>query len=671
MEQVDITVSATHTPKRVCVARVTRDRAVVTGVGVELEELRLAAFLTAAGLKVVPYRGKAFGRVDDIARQLARQASDTYVFTVERDTLSTTRRLIQHLRQLRPNTVCLLWGEAVVDGSLTAREEGGAVVLPYATSEDVARALVRSAKLHAPDADEKADRAFSPYLSGLAQSADLLRFGVTLDQSAETLEAELQWIASAHGAQADVVLLRTRACDPERLRQACEVVRAHRPGVRFRLCAPASALHTALEPLLAEAGIGAIEAHGQLASEGWSLPIEVVADDAAARAQQAARLGINGVFALSSGLYADRAAGPGILHLEVSPEVSSEVRAHTFDKLRDSMLLRSAAVLTGDTTGVKELAASFRTEWPRHLYTIRRDADTGRATAAFGTAGVQRELHYVPYSKLRSQPVRPDTTYIATVREQADADALERQLRRLHESGVIEVPPVTMPIMHENTCRWLGAGACSLNLLRRLTIQQDGTLLSCRDAGSVGKSGETFEELAQRVKREQQLEEGRRACFSCEVRDECSKCSSLPAAWAGRYCDVRKHNPQTRLFFELIEISSMAHRYLPMRDWLELGVSFTNLPARFYRGPKGRPRTDRRTVLIDAADQVLVWNRGEHGLKRISRPLALMAEGFWLGADKQDIVQALVSTFSVEPTAAAEGLDSGLDKLRSAGVIHV
>jgi radical SAM protein with 4Fe4S-binding SPASM domain len=290
----------------------------------------------------------------------------------------------------------------------------------------------------------------------------------------------------------------------------------------------------------------------------------------------------------------------------------------------------------------------------------------------FGASGSPtRELRYVPLSALRSTPTLPGVRTVATIQDEADADALEQLLRRFHEHGLIDLPSASAPVIFENTCRWIGAGGCGLNLLRRLAVDSDGTLWACRDAGAVGRAGEAFDQISTRVRRAQQLEEGRRACSSCPVRDDCSKCTNLPDVWAGRYCELRRKNPQTRLFFELQEVPHLGFGHLPAGDWLSFRVSYTDLPRCYYPGPGAGPRAGRRPVLLSIGDQNLAWIRGERKLTRIAAPLALMAEAWWNGAADAAVLEALVEKFKVDRGVAASGLERGLAQLNAGGLIHV
>ena len=624
---------------RLCVARAVRDGAFIIGVSAELDDLRVAAGLRSAGLKVVPYRGKSFGRVDDIARQLARQGCDAYLFWIDADTAAATRRIVFQLRKLRADVSILLWGDGVVDASALGAWVAGARTLAHANAAEVVHAIAPRTEL-----TEALEGSCSPYLSGLAQAGDLLRLGLTVDQPEATLTAELAWARAQRLPSDSLISLHSRLLDAERLDAMCTTWSAQCPELKFRACASAS---------------------------------PQAADDSRSRAEHAARLGMNGIVALSTGIYVDRDVGPGIVHLETATPCPSEVRARALDQLRDSMLLRSAAVLIGEPEVVASTADAYLATgevgprgWPRHLYSIRRRRASGSASARFHEGGgATRDFAYVPLSELRTTPPDGAAALIATLRTQEDAAELERLLQRFHQEGLIDVAPAACPVFFENTCRWIGAGGCSLNLLRRVAVEADGSLTACRDAGVVGQSGEAFEALTARVRRAQQVEEGLRACASCPVRDDCSKCLHLPAIWAGRYCELRRANPQARLFFELMDLPHLARGHVANQVWLSLRVSYTDLPACFYAGPTGRVRSGARPILVAVADQVLAWRRGERKLTRISTALATIAEGHWSGASEDDIARELTARFGVDPAVASDGLQRGLAQLRAGGLI--
>jgi hypothetical protein len=106
-------------------------------------------------------------------------------------------------------------------------------------------------------------------------------------------------------------------------------------------------------------------------------------------------------------------------------------------------------------------------------------------------------------------------------------------------------------------------------------------------------------------------------------------------------------------------------------DGLCVNVSHTGLPAQYYHGAAGLPRDGVRPLILTARDRHLAWWRGTRKFVRLSAPLAMMAEAWWLGAPEEHIVAALGRRFEVGSPLALRSLAEGLIKLRGEGVIHV
>ena len=252
-----------------------------------------------------------------------------------------------------------------------------------------------------------------------------------------------------------------------------------------------------------------------------------------------------------------------------------------------------------------------------------------------------------------------------------DLHELERRLHIFHHAGILQATAIGRSILFENSCRWLGHGACKLESLRRLQVVAPNRLTACRDAGEIGHVGDSYDSMVTAQKQHKQLEEVRRECAVCPVRHQCSQCVHLPQSWGGRYCEIRKAYPQTQLFFTVTTCLHILAQFLPADDVNpELRISYTDLPPHYYMGVRGETRTGQRPVIVTAAERILVWWPGTRKLFRISAPLALIAEAWWSGAAEADVVQSLSRTFGVSEQEALASFNEGSTKLRTGEVIH-
>ena len=343
------------------------------------------------------------------------------------------------------------------------------------------------------------------------------------------------------------------------------------------------------------------------------------------------------------------------------------------------MFMRSAAILTGPSARVDELLPVLQDTqnqetmgWPKHTYAVARDSDSAAALATFdGSTAAQQRLRYVPLSQLAATKTEPEELVFVTMEGANDLRELEDRLDLFHHHGVLQVTAVKRSILFENSCRWLGHGACRLESLRRLQVAAPNRLTACRDAGEIGRVGDSYDNLVVGQKQHKQIEEVRRGCAVCPVRQHCSQCVHLPQTWGGRYCDIRIAYPQTQLYFTVTTCLHILAQFLPAEDVNpELRISFTDLPLHHYKGELGTVRTGSRPVIVTAGERILVWWPGTRKLLRISAPLALIAEAWWSGAPQAEIVRHLASNFGVGEAEALSSFEEGSAKLRAGEVIH-
>jgi radical SAM protein with 4Fe4S-binding SPASM domain len=351
-------------------------------------------------------------------------------------------------------------------------------------------------------------------------------------------------------------------------------------------------------------------------------------------------------------------------------------RGETYRWAARNLNLSSAAVLTGSVPAPLEelnrftLPMALETEgWPKHTYIVTTGEHGGLVVDGRPDASVA--VRFLSYSQLAAAPPQGEVLTVVKIRTDADIAALEERLARFHATGSLEVFHPDQPTVFENSCRWSRYGGCSVSMLRRLSVEKDGQVIACRDAGTIGTVGDDYDRMLARVRQDQQLYDVRRGCSTCPVRDECSHCIHLPDQWGGRYCAIRKANPQTALFFEINVFPFLVERMLPHTESvLQASVSNTGLPVQHYDGPSVERRTSIRPIIVSLSDRHFAWWRGTSRITRLSGPLALVLEGWWLGATEPGLQQALCTRFGVEPAVAESGLKEALLKLQQGGLIN-
>lgn len=665
-------------PNDVTIARLRIDGRHIMDLTSTLDDALLAAHLRSAGVEAKLYSGKPEGRIVDLARQLARMRSTAYLFHVSAETAAATTQLAGELKRIRTNVAVLRW----TDGADPARG-ANAHDAPIA-ADDVADAARKVADLFpGRSATASRDRPFSAYIDKILPAEDARRLGLTAKQKLETLVAELEWLDKSLSRSDEPIFVDAAGSGPqvtaETYRILMEAASVHavtlrikgsdwsdalsrRDGVtdvRLRIEGPLDAQPEALE----KAGLAFIQAPDH------SL-------DADARSATYAR---NGYIANRTGLYFEPNASAGIAHLEVSFDLPREKRRAAYHWAANDLNIRSAAVLDGplalalDHLSDLEGPDSKETAgWPKHVYAAAHGGPgTPDRLLVDGSPAAVAVFRTVPLADYDEQDVRVGELKFVTVRTTEDIRALEAVFSRLHEDGVIRQPHPSLAVHIENSCRWLNHGACRLPLMRRLQVDREERLMSCRDAGVVGAIGDSYEQIVLDAKQLQQIKTVDRGCATCPVRDECSQCVHLPEAYEGRYCAIRKASPKAALLFEVRGFLHLIAGLLPPdQNHFDVTVSGEGLPLQLYKGPTGARPAGTQPLFLGVGNSRFAWWRGTRRLSRLSDPLVLMAEGWWSGAGREDMCTQLASRFGVDLDLARSSLEEGLGKLHSGGVIN-
>jgi hypothetical protein len=619
----------------------------------------------------------------DLARQLARMRTDAYLLCVTPETLGVTLQLAKQLKLLNPGVTLLFWG--MIEGSHpTLADLLGTLgqFLPFNAVENGLALLLPLCGLTGASAAAPLP---SPYLSGLLPVADAVRLGLAVSDELHVLAQEIAWLSDQDLPKDAIVALHAQDVDETMLASICELLAKTKIATRFALHVSASTCSKAIFRVLPSVQVAQLVISGELSSLPPSAQEYreriVAAENEESRVARAAIYGNNGNIALHTGFYFDAKQSPGIYHLTLPLSLTERDRESAYSWAGSNMDIRSAAVLTGSSTDINErltgFAAPLSSEtkgWPKHAYALGTDAGSNSAGMIFdGVTSTRQAMRYVSLSELDTVEARVGEVTFITMKTAQDADEMERRLGKFHTHGELSLPHPRTPLFLENSCRWMNYGACRLPLLRRLAIDDSMDLSSCRDAGTLGKLGDSYDQIVVRIKQYQQIEEVRRECATCAVRDQCSHCTQLPTEWNGRYCEIRKKHPQTSLYLEMFSFLPIIAPLLPnlQGDMIDLKVSYSGLPMQHYKGPTGAMPNGPRPLIVSMDKQHFAWWRGTRKLSRVSAPLAAMAEAWASGAEERDVAQALAQAFNVDLKEATSNLADGLNMLRTAGIIHV
>jgi len=656
--------------KSVTVTRMLMDSRHIVGLGYERPDGELCWSLAQAGLETKLFVGKSEASLNDLARQLARTRSDHYVFAVNMHSAPAARALGLALQQVRPTVVLAFWMElSALPADLVPLAEIGTPILAV---EPGAAAAALTGTSEAPP-----PRTASLYRAGIFSEADLARIG--LHAASNSIEDDLAWLAEA--APAGEILVDGVGAGTGEVVHLVERLEAIGLADRLTLRTDANGLSQASPGAVSRASFQRV-----MLEDGFKPALQAGSIDAlrqmfASRTPpnalgRASMFVKNGLVAHYTGAYADGNVSPAVYHLELPLELNADDRRLTYQWAGSHMSAKSAAILLGEPQALEPELPRFTAPahqetggWPKHVYAVGSGA-RGKAWVD-GEEESEFPILRSSFRALAAGEANADAMTIVTLSEADDIDALDARLSRFHETGEMEVGNASGRFHFENSCRWLGYGNCKLAAIRRMQVAANLDVMACRDAGRLGRVGEPIDQMLLASRRHQQMEEVRRGCATCPVRDACSRCANLPDAWGGRYCAMRRQYPATPLYFELwYFVRLLAEHGRPLSGANTLRVSAEGLPPQHFSGAGAPTGAPRRLVIVSIDAQHFAWMRGTRTLCRLSAPLATILEGAWMGANQENLADELASRFGAERAVAEESVAAGLAKLSAGGLLE-
>src|SRR4051812_22174133 len=93
----------------ISIAAISVDGRHISGLTYGRSEAELCWCLQQSGFVAKLYNGRPEGSISDLARQLARMRTETYLFSICAFSAPVARALSRHLKQLRPNAAIIFW----------------------------------------------------------------------------------------------------------------------------------------------------------------------------------------------------------------------------------------------------------------------------------------------------------------------------------------------------------------------------------------------------------------------------------------------------------------------------------------------------------------------------------------------------------------------------------
>lgn len=658
--------------KQMTVVRVFTDARHPIGLGYSAFEAELADRLIAAGVGVKLYSGKPNGSIQELSRQLARTRSDFIVFKIDPFSAPIVAQLSRAIRGLRAATlfgfISELPSEAYKHFGLL---DHGAVIFGQTADEVLAHPFWDIAEI--PSASSE-----SLYRKGILNAADLDRVGFRV--ASATIEDDLIWLSEQRGVgrtvrldvggvsseRAQSIIARVG----EKLGHSSVVVQI--PADELDLTHVSGWPSAIISSVVATTRDGAsYEATNVETAAKWAQDGQLVGG-----VERGAMFARNGTISDYTGIYPEAGLAAALVHLDLSVEMPAESREQVYEWAGQSMALKSALVMRGDVDVLEPMLDRLTQDrlvetggWPSHVYAI---ADHASGAVWFDGEPTSRfPLEKIGYADFLQRRNNPEAVTIVQITSSNDVAVLRENLALLHTEGHVEIPAIGNGFYFENVCRWLIYGGCRLSSMSRIQIDAAGQATACRDAGHLGDLTKSYDRMVVEARQAQQIEQSKRNCSTCPVRDACSRCAYLPDEWGGSYCEIRQANPATALFFELHLVADRLSRMLGIPGAiLTLKVSAQGLPRRHISAFD--EMQDRvRPVIITVGDQHIAWQRGTARFLKLSAPLATILEGYGAGAADEQLTKELSTRYGVEPEVAAQAVHEGRGKLAAAGIVNV
>ncbi len=665
---------------KLLLASLIADRQYVVALKYDFASAKVAAALKSAGLQVKLYSGKTDGRIQDLARQLIRMRSDVYVLFGNSQFESELYQIARSVNELRPNTsfVFALPESEKALVSLTALKGIGRVIF-YDSIENCADNLARNSGFDSTN--QPIDSASSPYDGDILTVFQAPELGISALCSNDSIKRDVEVLERQKMNIDKAIPVRTAGLSNESIVAFLALLREQAPTIRYRLeCDP-----TVVTSDLVEAAISSGITDLFYGQVSVALPSGDIRDTqkwisgyVMRCTGTRAHYGRNGVAALHSGIYGDTSTGPGIHHLELGDGMTPMGKQSARNNFSQHMMIRSADIVT-ENIEIRQNggddhqgdAIDQHPNWPRHRYTFQINSKEGSVTALFDNDSIaSQRIRYVPFGKIGDEASEADEMVVITLRTKEDVRAFRKSLEIFHQTGEIENFHSSKPVTFENSCRWLGLEACSVTSLRRLQLDKSGGVTACRDTPPFARSEQSFEALIGSLKETKALSAAQRECYSCPVRDQCSKCSQLPEEWAGEYCAIRQEFPQVPLFVLMAMFPQVVRNHLAADvASRRIRVSGAGLPRQFYKGPIREARTGQMPVIVTIETINFAWWPGTRRLMKLSDPLAVISEGWWNGATDVEISEELSRLYNVSPDIAAQNYATALTILANENVI--
>lgn len=656
--------------KSVTLVGVVMDALYAVSIGSRLLEGELALALKRHGVDAKLFDGRADGQLAEIARRLARMRTDTYLFIFPSTAGSLMAELATAVAKLRPmvRSIGLLTDDHYFDDPTNAF----CSLAIWQGADQTAALLLDVPRLPAQSNPESC----SVYLSGILPLEAVREAGLRLDQSEVVLRAEIGWVQAHADNIVEPVPLHANGLAGDELAAALDAL--HAEAVRFALHLPVGSMSDEVIDALERSPIQRVVLSGEGRVPERLHVSKTTIDSSAVMSvnDRSALYARNGILSFMTGIYVDGNALPAIYHLDVPITLPTDLRKETYRWSSPHMAAKSAAISEGPLALLEKELPSHRAPrreetggWPAHVYGMGRSGDSVLLHVD-GAPTATRRFDQVALHALNAYVPAADCDVIVTIRESEDVVELERRLACFHEQGVVRLSHPRRRITFENLCRYVSYGACSVGLMRRLSVREDRSIVPCLDTAPIANLDQPYDRIVVAARQHAQMEEVRRDCLSCPVREDCSRCSQLPSAWSGRYCSIRRAFPSMALFFELQGfLGRIAHALSAEANWFDVKVSAPGLPHQFYHGKAPVKGGRSRPLIISVGDEHFACRRGDRKVTRISAPLASVMEATWAGAMPEDTSSFLADRYSVSVALAEQSVFQAGAKLRQAGLV--
>ena len=275
-----------------------------------------------------------------------------------------------------------------------------------------------------------------------------------------------------------------------------------------------------------------------------------------------------------------------------------------------------------------------------------------------------------PVPELPFHQYKRESHGLFTLEQPQDVEALAHFLNRYVKNGILSFRAHDVSGTLVNSCRW-GEHLCPA-LSGGVLVVNGNKVLPCYNGESIGKVGDSIQDLREALENMLREKEEERGCHDCLVKEECSHCLFLQPLTDDKFCELRRIYPHISKV--LTVLGWLHHFYQDDPDTTIMVRIDKKASPLFYQGESKRgnplPRMcdDVRLAFVDG--KAFAFTIEEFKSFSLGSTLAVILEAFQMGVSKESLVSYLCESAKVDTEEALNAISDAIILLRKKGFLE-